>query len=274
MTKDGPTAPTLRGLLWQRLQEVAPFGVTLATGILAVGGFFVEVLDFPTKIGLSLFVGGLALLGILGIRWRARREITQAARADKAEAEVSRLRIKLEKSAPKKVLETVGTALFVRPGGWRLTLLVVEQLADQSWCLKPVVTIASSEVFEASPHGQISLTVGPLREIFDVDATDPLHPFSNESSNLPNRDVEPDEWRRLHSQIIPGTPNVLGMPTRKFGWTVLQEPASRRTLVLLSESVLPDGIRLDVVRSQLLAPTIALISRLAGVSALPQETSD
>jgi hypothetical protein len=271
MTSRQSDAPTLIGLLWEQIQEKATYGGTLAAGVLAVGGFFVDDLSLEMKIALIAVVCGLAVVGVVGIRWRAQREDSAAARAETAEAELSQLRSQIDVSAPEAVLDTVGTALFVRPGGWRLTLFVLEPVGDEMWCLRPLITRASSEVFESSPHGPISLADGPLREVLSVDANDPLHPFSNESANLPNRDIEPEQWSHMHSQIIPGKPGTRVMATRKFSWTVIKEPTSRRTLVLLGESVLADGIRLDVIRSQLLSPTIALISRMSGVSALPAQ---
>lgn len=254
-----------RGLkLW--LREKAVYGWTIASGMIGVGGLWVDELGVLLKVLLCIIIAALALVSFRGFIWRAQREKSESARAAEAEKEVKRLRAKLEESAPDRVLDTVGSVLFVKPGAWRLTLFVLEQKGERSWCLEPLITRASSEVYEAAPHVRISLASGPLREVLDVDVSDPLRPYANESSNLPDRTVDPQLWSDLNSRITQQPSDALGMATRKFGWTAVKEPSSRRTFLLLSESVFADGIHSDVVRSQLLAANIVLVSRMVDVS--------
>lgn len=274
MNETQSVSPTIRRLIWQRVSVSASYGGTLAAGLLAAGGFFVDLFNLTVRIVLFVVAVVLAVAGVMGIRWRAKREQTESDQLHAANAEATRLRIQVKTSAPKIVLEVVGAALFVKPGGWRLTLFVIEQLPDKSWCLKPLITCASSEVFETPPHDSVLLARSRLREVLDVDANDPLRPFSNESANLPDRHVEPNEWQRLRSYLIPGDSDEFCMPTRKFAWAVTKEPASHRTLVLLGESVLPDGIQADEMHSPLLASTIALIARMYGVAAIQPDSDN
>jgi hypothetical protein len=261
----------IRELSAMVVRKYAPYAAPVSGGLLGLGSLFFDRFSTPAQVLLVVAVVALGAIGFLGITWRKSFSESATRRADEAETELDQLRMRLNESAPGTVLETVGSALFVTPGGWRITLLVLEPKADE-WRLRTLVTRANSDVFERSAHREISLSSGLLREVLHVDANDPLRPFSNESTNLPDREVEPELWRSMHAQVIPGDPTDSGMPTRKFGWTVIKEPSSRRTLVLLSETVQADGIRSEVVRSQLLAPTIALISRMLGVSALENET--
>lgn len=265
MIEDQAPSPSARSILTNWFNENAVYCGTVASGILVLGGLWIDMLSIAVKLVLCLLAVMLAAVSFYGYKWRAKRQQSATERALIAEKDAAELREKLDESAPASVLDTVANTIFVTPGAWRLTLFVLEPTGD-SWCLKPLITRASSEVFEASPHVRISLAEGPLREIIDVDVNDPLRPFGNVSANLPDRDVDPDSWRINSAKIIQRVPDADAMATRKFGWTVLKEAKSRRTVVLLSESVLPDGIRLDAVRSQLLAPTVALISRMSGVS--------
>ena len=261
-------------VLKQWFKAKAAYGWALAGGLLAIAGYWTDELSFILKFACFGGCIAFACLGFFGNRWRRVAEQLETTRADDAEKEVLRLRAKLDESAPDAVLSTVASALFVKPGAWRMTLFVVVQRSDLSWCLKPLITRASSEVFEASPHEEISLSQGPLREILDVDVNNPLEPYVNESANLPERTTDPESWQRLNARIIQCPPNEQGMATRKYSWIAIKEPKSRRTIVLLSESILADGIHMDVVRSQLIAPTIALISRMIGVAVHdPEEVS-
>ncbi|WP_138946693.1 hypothetical protein [Plantibacter sp. M259] len=244
-------------------ERLAPYGGAAATGILALGGFFTDVIDVWWRVVVGVLALALAGAGLYGVQRRLSRESVAVARAQSAEGELSELRGKLDSSTPEAVLDAVGAALFLKPGAWRLTLLIVEMSETGDWCLRPLVTRASSEVHEATPHGVLTLTRGKLREILDHDSTD--EPFNNESGNAPDPAVDPELWKRFYMEIIPVETSSETMLTRKFGWTAFREPDSRRTLVLLSESVLVDGIQLDVFRSRLLAPAITLVWRMSEV---------
>lgn len=261
--------PPSTSVIARWLKSHASYGGVVATGLLAAGGLFSDIMGIPGKVALVIVGLGLAGVGAWGVRHKSKAEASTKEREAALLGEVDFLRRQKHATAPETVLESLGSVSFVSPGAWRLTLYVIDRQTFGPWILHPLMVRASSEVLEAVAPRDISLEKSRLREILDVDTSDPAQPFSNESSNLPDREVEFEEWKRLRSQLLPHSDDT-GMHTRKFGWTAVREPNSRRTLVLLSESTLPDGIRFDVVRSQLLAPTVSLVARMLGVSPAKQ----
>lgn len=117
-------------------------------------------------------------------------------------------------------------ALF-RTGGraWRLGIYVTEEDSEGVWWLRRVMRRSASEQYEGAGLTRILLERSVLRELMTVDLTDIRAPFTNQTGEFPDRDLNPEEWREQQQLILRDQTlaDSLRMPSRKCAfcrWSV------------------------------------------------------
>lgn len=237
---------------------------SVATVLFATLGFVMDLISVQMRLVLMGAGALLAIVGLIGALRQRRNEAESRLRIADLKTKLDDAERLIQRADPGRSLDAIARAVFPSPGvaAWRLSLFVVESI-DGVWFLRRLARRSGSEAYESSGRLVIPLEHSLVRGIMDIDLSDQRHPHVGQSGSFPDRSKTPEEWRALQSRVMPvDVVLALTMPTRKYAWCAVRDD-ERRTLVLLAESVDPDGIIVDSLSSPVLGPSIGMIAHLA-----------
>ncbi|WP_146145299.1 hypothetical protein [Microbacterium timonense] len=256
-TPDGPSRRRTR------VTRYLAYGAPIAMFIVSVVGLFTDVVALSVRLILLGVV--FVLLAASGIAtYLTRRSLReQVQRASSLAAKLNEARELIAGSSPERILDALGQVLFRGGSAWRLGVYAIEYDSDGVGWMNRLMRRSGSELYEQAGRLRIRLDRSVLRDLKNIDLTNPAVPHVNQTGSFSSREFNPDEWHDQQLDFLKDPEEVdrLRMPSRKYAWCATRDRASRETFALIAEVIEPDGLNYELLDSPLVAPWLEMIAR-------------
>lgn len=235
----------------ERIVSVLPYLSAIASIVWGFASAFPDLLTLEQRLLIAGALLILILAGAVAHHVEQKKLVDLAARLEEV--------ADLDASVPTQAIRDLADLIFKRRAIWRLTVYTVESDGNDEWYLQHLVRKSAHQAFARDGRNLIPLDKSVVRGLWNVSL-----PHGEPTSEAPDPIADIDQWTSWQRHFVRDdeVASKLRMKSRRYAWCAAREAdRGERTVVMVAETLEPDGILLESLESPLIFSSLLMIAR-------------